>query len=86
MHLKHTQQMENVLTQQVPFWAWWSRSPAAQLLSVALRFLMGEMSGLTLMTFWSFHHTEFLSTAGDLLPCRLEVAQYEGVPVNRGIS
>lgn len=80
--------MENVLTQQVPFWAW-SHSPAAELLSEALGFLIsfvGEMSGLTLMTFGSFHLTEFLSTVGDLLPYSLGIAQYEGVPEIRGIS
>lgn len=44
--------------------------PAAELLSVALGFLIsfvGEMSGLTLMTFGSFHLTEFLSTVGGLV-------------------
>lgn len=69
MPLKHPPWMENVLTQQVPLWAW-SQSPAAELLFVALGFLtsfVGETSGLTLMTFWSFHHTEFLSTVGGLV-------------------
>lgn len=80
--------MENVLTQQVPS----GRGvipPAAELLSEALGFLIsfvGEMSGLTLMTFGSFHLTEFLSTVGDLLPSSLGIARYEGVPEIRGIS
>lgn len=64
-HLKHAQPMENVLTQQVPFWVW--KSVAAELLSVTLGFLVGEVSGLTLMTFWSFQHTEFVSTVGGLV-------------------
>lgn len=80
--------MENVLTQQVPS----GRGvipPAAEPLSEALGFLIsfvGEMSGLTLMTFGSFHLTGFLSTVGDLLLSSLGIAHYEGVPEIRGIS